>query len=269
MNYNLLLLTVILPINVEAVGFSLDTIRDWISPQHLEESAQEETVSPNTTIIITNHKGSLTVSSWNNPRVMMRAIKKSSQKETLSKARIAIERNKNERAEIPQDELIISAPTEKDIAVDFDIIVPKTAALQITNNDGPIKIKKSGGNIDVTAYNGDIEIYRPTGTVKAHAQQGDILVKLATFEPSSSLLLTTNQGSVTVKAPSSLAAHFSATTKHGKVTSDLTITLEPITTKLTKATYKDMTRSILGTFGNGTAPITIEVQKGDICVEEY
>jgi hypothetical protein len=269
MLYKLLLSMLIMPTSLysmEYVEKITDTVRGWFS-WPTQEYTTEHGISPDTIIDLTNLRGAITVTCWNNPRVMIRALKHAPNEAALEKTTI-VTKSTQENG-LPALKITTKSADNKS-SIDFDIIVPKNAPLRIISEQkGDIKIKDSTGNIVATTHEGSIKLNRTTGSIHAQTYAGSIIVKLKSFLDTSSLLLKTHNGNITVKVDPLINAYLDAKTGNGSVRSDVPLTLDPITIALTKDAKKQFFKQIRGTFGNGVAPITLEATKGDITIEKY
>jgi hypothetical protein len=157
------------------------------------------------------------------------------------------------------------------IQLDYNISVPenlKKIIIQGRNCD----VHTSGldADYDVTTDNGKITLQQTRKNVKAVvSQQGSIEIEHEALPDTTSIFLQAMQGDVTVSLPKNVNAALKATTLKGEVTSNIPVTLESRTSVLTKESWKRLQREITGTLGNGGAPITIDVTKGDITINGY
>ena len=152
----------------------------------------------------------------------------------------------------------------------MNIIIPETVELRAINtNKGSIEIKNLNAPIHVSTYDGKIKINNSAQSVIAKTTNGSIKVKQKELNKDSSIFLETLNGDVDLFLPKGINASLQGKTSKGVLTSELEITLHPITTKLNKETWERMKREASGTIGNEGAPITIDVNKGDIHILEY
>lgn len=236
-----------------------DQVKGWALGKD-EEFVKEVPFSTKGSFTLHNKDGSIKISTWHKPEVMIRATKHASTESGLAQTRIEIQTE--------AESITVTGHNAPSSSIDFDIIVPKDTTITVNNDRGPVKIKRASGHISVSTDEGEIKISRPTSSVQASANKGSITVKAETFPADGSLFLKTSHGTVTVLLPQSVNATLNAQTRNGVVSSEIPITLDPITTTLTKETRKQLARKAQGTFGSGKGRITIDVLKGDIVIDE-
>jgi hypothetical protein len=242
-------------------AFSLDTVTGWFGGAKDEEIfIKEYPIKKDGKIELAATRGDVTISTWKHDKVMVQVSKNGTQ-EQIQETEISIKQT-------PSTLKITTNGTSA--KTDYTIIIPSNAAMEtVVTGVGDVKVKNSNGIVYVSAHSGTIKLYNNTGTVSAHANSGDIKVKLNhSFNNSSSLLLKAGRGDVTLQAPTTVSAQLDAQTHKGKITSDLPITLRPQKTTLSTEAWKRMQKEVKGTFGSGGAPITIDVENGDIVISE-
>jgi len=245
----------------ECINFQ--DLASWLPFQKSEEFFSQEYPLPlDGKIELTNLYGDVKISTWHQPKVMLQATKKASEK-TLAQTKIAIQPTTNTLT------IKTEQPENGNAWVCYTLIVPHTASIYVNNTEqGNIKIRQSEGNIFANTKYGDIKLINNIGTIHAQTDYGSIMAKLIEFTKHSSLLLKAHTGSVTIYAPRSLNAQLDAKTTNGMITSELMVTLESRTTMLSPDFWKHISKEVQGVIGSGEAPITINVTKGDIAIKE-
>ena len=245
-------------------GFSLDTVTGWLSGGKDEEVFIKEYALNNPskgTVEITNIRGDITVSTWSHKKVMVQVSKNGTQNEI-----------KETEVSIAQSPSSIKINAEGSSAqVNYTIIQPADTTLKVVvSGQGTIKVKGTTGKVYTSSHKGDTKLYDNRGQVTAHAESGNIKIKLDhTFNSSSSLFLKNVSGDVILQALDPFNAQFEGKTHKGKIASDeIAIMLDPQKTVLSPEAWKRMQKEVKGSFGSGGAPITIDVENGDIKIEK-
>lgn len=226
-------------------------------------------VKPGARVQLTNVNGRVTVSSWDQPKVRVVAVKKieadaENLKAAMKELRVDIQ---------PRDGgLVITTKQPKDAdgwnaifawlagdhveaQVKYDITVPRTMNLDFENTNGAIQAKGVNGKLELETTNGKIEVVACAGTVDASTTNGGIhaeLVKVAKGQP---LHFETTNGGIHVTLPSNLAVDVDADTTNGSIKSDL-----PIATRRTDR------NSLRGSINGGGTPLRLRTTNGGISI---
>lgn len=228
-----------------------------------EAVTKEYVLQPESSVFVTNDSGSITFKGWNQKKIMVETIKRGA-KEQFANVHINITPGANQITIAPQfDKGVINFP------IDFIVMVPKHCT-QITAfiQKGPIKVKDCPAALELTAENGSIAVHSAAKTVTAKTNTGNIKVKQKTFTDNDTLFLETTKGDVLLKLAPKIHANIQAKTTQGTVSSSVYVTVEPQTTKLNKDYWARIKKEVTGSLGNGGAPITIDVTRGNISIEE-
>jgi len=135
----------------------------------------------------------------------------------------------------------------------------------IKGADGDIRMEGINGNekIDIDSYGRNIIIKNSSNSVAVKAHKGKILLEQKLLRKDSTIFLV-SKSSVTLKLPIDIDANIDCKTLRGSILSELYVTLEQITSKLTTTFWKNLRRSVKGTIGSGGSEIIIDVTRGDI-----
>lgn len=139
----------------------------------------------------------------------------------------------------------------------------------ITNNGNIAVINPHDALHNIMVTRGNIDITDSVNSVIAKTNRGSITVKQKIFHEPFILFLETSRGNISVSVPQKLNAHVHMTTQKGAVSSTFPITLKPITMKINTESWSQLRRNIEGIIGNGGAPITLDVAKGNIVLDVY
>lgn len=138
-----------------------------------------------------------------------------------------------------------------------------------TEQTGSIFIEKAQDNIKATANKGNITINQATKSIIANTQKGNIITSCNEVPQASKIKLNTEtSGAITLAMPTSVSATVQGKTMRGRLTSDLDITLQPCTTKLNKQTRRELEKQVNGTLGTGAAEIQLTSNSGNIKILE-
>lgn len=244
----------------EIASDASETISGWFSKQEKSTSSKEYAVKENYSLSITNQKGSISITTWNKPLLMVEATKRGTEQE-IKNAKFTVTVNDDEETVVITSESRMS--NKKPVTIDYALIVPQKASLVIRTESGNIFTQETQGNLDLQTLTGSISIEQSSKTVHAKAPHGSITLEQRTVPADASIFLDAERD-ITLIMPENANTKIRASTVQGKVNSDIYITLDPITTKLDKDSYKNIQQHIRGTTGAGGAPITLESTRGTI-----
>lgn len=249
----------------------------------------------NDSITIHNICGDIVIKEWKHNSVQLRAKKSASKKEMLDDIKIVTKRlGKTVTIQTEQKNEVNRG------AVDYELIVPRTATLSVQTNKGSISISRIQAPIQATTQNGNISINNTSGPIIASTQQGSITIEnhSGTIRATSdngnitinqadrtvfaqtnngtictsckkvpaldTISLSTNSGNIELALPRRVNADLQAHTEKGKLISDHYITVKPQTVKLNKHTWARLKKEVNGTLGTGEAIIKLSAGKGNI-----
>jgi hypothetical protein len=124
------------------------------------------------------------------------------------------------------------------------ILVPETLPIKINASQGDISIKGLSGDIDAQTLDNSITIIDGKGSVVAHTDIGNILLQREKINPDSCITLQSEQGNITVAIPQDLHAEIQAKSPHGKIYSDLFVTMRPHTMLLNDEEFKKLRKNV-------------------------
>jgi hypothetical protein len=256
-------------------------------------------------LTVHNADGNISITTeWNRKEIRMKAIKRASREENLEALSIKAKHKKYPDG----DRLLISSAANNNIdgTIDYQFIVPaniklnlhtETGNIQVHDVKGPVVAKAVNGNIELgkiahgvsaqTEETGSISIEKVQDNIKAVTNKGHITIHDAKkcvvastqkgninaicnniSEKSKINLHSESTGAITLAMPSSANATVMGKTEHGRLTSDLDITMKPFTTKLNRQARRDLERSVNGILGAGGAEIQLSSNSGNIRIIE-
>ncbi|HEX9160706.1 MAG TPA: DUF4097 family beta strand repeat-containing protein [Thermoanaerobaculia bacterium] len=216
-------------------------------------------VRPGSPVSIENVNGRITVTSWDQPRVRIHAMKKADAREVLDKigidVRIADGVSVVTRMPRRNDSGFFDFLFGNDgnASVEYDVTVPRSADLKVDNTNGAISVSDVSGRIELGTTNGRIEAVRCSGAVNASTTNGAIRAELLQVSAGKGMELETTNGSITLTVPPSFAATLEAETTNGSIRTDL-----PVTTRSFSR------RELRGTLNGGGPNLSLHTTNGSI-----
>ncbi len=246
----------------DSISDAATNVSSWFSKQQTQTSSKEYAITLTSPINISTN-GSVAVTTWNKPAIMVEATKKGSEEAIkTSKFNVTI-KNDDEKS------VVIGAEQQSRDAqratIDYVMIVPRTAPLTIRTESGNIRVQEHKADLDAQTLDGTITLEQTTKNVKAKAPRGSITAEQHELKDDASIFLEAERD-ITLVMPEDANANISAHTTNGKISSEIFITLDPMTTRLNKEAYKRMQQHVRGTTGAGGVPITLESIKGNITI---
>ncbi|HVW99952.1 MAG TPA: DUF4097 family beta strand repeat-containing protein [Candidatus Babeliaceae bacterium] len=244
--------------------FKSDTITSWFKATNEERLAQEYPLASQAIVELHGLQGDITVKAWNKKKIMVEAIKYGSSA-ACSNTHISIT-PENNHITITSSYVDKLGPTAY---INYTVLVPQRCNLRLYNGKGNTTIYDIHGTIFSQTERGDTNVHDATESVTVKNSQGSIHLDQKKFTDEDSIFLETGKGSIYLSIHRSINANLHAKTRLGTVTSEIPITTFSQTVKLNKETWNNWKRSVKGALGQGGAPITIDVTKGNIVIKEY
>lgn len=227
-------------------------------------------VRPGASVVLENVNGGITVNAWGQARVRVVAVKKvegsrSIAQEVMKELRVETELRNGGlviRTDYPEDEGISSffdwlSGNDTDAQVRYELTVPKSMNLDISNTNGAITVNEVAGKHDLDTTNGRITAVRCAGSLDASTTNGRISAELVRVTPGEGIKLTTTNGGITLAVPSNFAGDLDAGTTNGSIHTDF-----PVTT-----TRSDNNR-LRGTLNGGGAQMKLRTTNGGIQIRK-
>lgn len=258
--------------------------------------SREYPVKPDVIVTIKNRTGNVHISTWNQDKIAVHAIKKAPTEDMLEEVAL--------KDVITSQSVSLTGcqPAEGKTSIDYTLSVPAYACLHLTleqgsaiitgpckgkitaltgkgdieieqahnvmdlsnTSSGAIKVKHAKANIKAHATKGTISIMGSHRSVIADSDYGNIEVHATEVPPTCKLKLATNHGLINLQLPRDVNADLQACTKRGTISSQHAITLKPRTTTLDQKAWKQFKEQVDGIIGSGEAIITLSTNKGNI-----
>jgi DUF4097 and DUF4098 domain-containing protein YvlB len=228
------------------------------APAAKEQETFQKTFNINARGVISleNVNGSVTIKTWDQPKVEVVAIKTGPSQEKIDLVKIDI----NSQSEQLNINTVYPKETKNvNVAVKYELTVPKTANLNnIDTVNGSIEITGVEGTIETQTVNGSINI---TGgnTVSAETVNGSIKASLLSLSANEKANFETVNGSINLYLPNGIDAEIDAQTLNGKITSDV-----PLVFSGKVSTNKQLK----GKIGRGGAKLNLETVNGSITLSQ-
>jgi len=226
-------------------------------------------VRPGGNVVLTNVNGHVNVSSWDQPRVHVVAVKKvEADRDEVQQVMNAL------RVELqPHDGgLTIKTyqPKESDgvsgifswlmgdrvqAEVEYEITVPRTMNVDLSTVNGHVQLSDVAGKHEIETVNGRIEVSRCAGSLEAETTNGAIHAQLTKVVKGQPLHFETTNGRIEVQLPADLAIDLDAGTTNGSISSDLPVS----TTRISR-------NSLRGTINGGGTPLRMRTTNGGIAI---
>ncbi|HSW75872.1 MAG TPA: DUF4097 family beta strand repeat-containing protein [Candidatus Saccharimonadales bacterium] len=239
---NLLLLSFTIPIETKiSIPKLPSTISSFFS-RNKEEIIHKEFNHIKKLELLCEH-GNVSIKTWKQPCVLVELLKNGSQ---------LFLQNVTLQCTVKDDILQVSTIMQDDSlsgTVKFEILVPETLPIKVATTQNDIIINDLSGAIDAQTTSGTITILQGTNTVLAKTTNGNIIVQRQTMLPQHALNLYSEDGDITVAIPQSMNCDIQAQTTHGKIQSDLFITLRPPAMLINDETLNELKHTIHGYIG--------------------
>lgn len=211
-------------------------------------------------VSIDNVNGRIIVTSWDQPRVRIHAVRKAETREAMDKLAVDVRQTGSSvaiKSLMPRREgsgfLDMIFGNDGNASIDYDVTVPRNSELKIENTNGGVSVADINGNIELATTNGRIEAVRCAGTMSAGTTNGSIKAELVQVASGKPMKFETTNGSITLIVPPSYAADVEAETTNGSIRTDL-----PVTTKSFSR------RELHGTINGGGAQLGLYTTNGSI-----
>lgn len=191
---------------------------NWSNGDRVSTSdLRETTVTAKDLTVDGKRNGGISIKGENRADVLIRACVQAwanteAEANSLAKS-VRIETGSTVRAEGTDD--------EKNWAVSYEILVPRSTNLNLTTLNGGISISNVEGNIEFEARNGGVHLSNLAGDVKGRTSNGGLHVELNGGSwKGKGLNVETTNGGVHVEMPENYAARFETRTVNGGFKSD-------------------------------------------------
>jgi hypothetical protein len=232
-------------------------IDGWSRFEYEQTSKLNAAVIPGSTLALENDVGTITIEGQDvanctvDAAVKAKAPTEEEAQELAKQVKIALEQNGNTLT------VKITKPPKKrhrSISINFDIIVPKQTALQISSDVGEIRISNITEKIKVRTDVGDISCREISGDIDLQADVGKINVVYSKAAPAScNVTIKTDVGSIDLTTPPGCSAAVQADTDVGSITTNMPLTIKG-----------KVGKNLQGTIGSGEGRMYLKTDVGSI-----
>ena len=254
-------LCIINSFNCTAMATIFEDMSLWWQGKEEELISHEHKLGPNAHISLENVYGDITISTWQQNKVMLEATKIGSES-SVKNTKIDLTYTKNGLTI-----KTVALNPEKMCKISFSVIIPADAVLDSVKTDkGAITVKNSVSPISLTSNCGDITVTEAHHSVNAHTKNGSISISAtADLTADHHVIALTEKGTITLQIPEDTNAHVCATTLRGSVSTEQPVTLDPKTLKISRKTLAELKRDVQGSLGTGKGPnFKLHTNKGNI-----
>jgi len=219
-------------------------------------------LDPTGTFSLDMHNGSVTVTTWNQPRVQIDAVVEPGTNgfdEDVDKVDIRISGSgRSVRVETNYDAVgyhrvgwLFVGENRVLPPVRYTISLPASAAVEIEDHNATVRVAGLNGDLRVSAHNGSVDVDNHAGGVDLTAHNADVRVAFAQFGKPASL--ETHNGAIDVRLPGNSRFNLDASGHHLGVDSDF-----PVVAKhLDRSSY-------VGEVNGGGSRLRIETHNGSV-----
>jgi DUF4097 and DUF4098 domain-containing protein YvlB len=242
-----------------------------LAADHQEEFQKVLPLSAKGSFSLKNVNGKVTVATWKEEKVEIRALKKTNKAaENLQKVKIEV----SSTADSVSVDTIYPKIKNLGVSVDYEVKVPEgirlaevhtvNGGLDLTGPfsradastvNGGIHIENASGTLDLETTNGSIKAVNVRGGINAQTTNGSILLDLMTLE--AEVQAETTNGGITLRldAPQEINATLDAKTTNGSISFDFPVTVQ----SLEKSKH-----ALRGQIGRGGPLVSLKTVNGSV-----
>ncbi len=252
-------------------SFALLFLSCAMEAQNQEEFSKVLPLNPRGTFSLKNVNGDVTVMTWKEEQVEIKAVKKTRKSaENLAKVKI-------ELVESPDSVSVDTVYPKRNntgVSVTYEIKVPEGVSLEAVSTvngnvvasgpfghvsgstvNGKVKVENSAGDLRLSTTNGNVEARNVKGKIDAETTNGSIRLELADL-PDKITAETVNGGiTLALGAIKELDAVLEAKTVNGGIDVDFPISFQNL---------QKSKRSLTGQIGKGGPRVSLETVNGSI-----
>jgi DUF4097 and DUF4098 domain-containing protein YvlB len=254
-----------------ALGFAVFCLAGSLAAQQQEEFQKTLPLSAAGSFKLSNVNGDVTISTWKEAKVEIKAIKKTKKSaDNLKKVTIEV----SESADAVSVKTVYPQHNDTGVSVDYTVQVPEGVRLEnvgtvnggvsltgpfstavVDTTNGNVHIENASGNLKFETTNGDIEAVNIAGPVEAETTNGSITLGLGGLK--GDVRAETTNGSITLKLGpgADVNAYLEAETTNGSITVDFPVTLQGL---------EKSKHHLRGQIGTGGPRLSFETTNGSI-----
>lgn len=207
------------------------------------------------TFSLRNVNGSVTVATWNEPRVRIEIEKTATSRRALDDIEVRIEGEGSQVAVTTRHPKgTFFGPRG---GVSYRITLPATARLDLESVNGAVHVADAAGRVRATTVNGSVELDGPMAEVEAQTVNGSIRATCSKSDSSARRSFSTTNGSIRVRLPENVSGQFDASTVNGGIHTEFPLTV----------TGRFGPKSLHGQIGAGGGRYRFETVNGAVRIE--
>lgn len=141
--------------------------------------------------------------------------------------------------------------------LDFTVALPAGTRLDVSTVNGRITVADAAGEVAAESVNGGVTVGATVGPVRAKTVNGSVAVHADSLAPEAEVSLSSVNGAVGARLPSTLEASFDLETTNGRVHSDFAQL--PVTPRA---------RHVRGVLGAGGRDVRLRTVNGTVTLEQ-
>jgi len=181
-------------------------------------------VAANVRVSLSNINGSVEISTWDRNEVKIEAVKYADSQEKLSRMKIEVQAGNDSvaiKTKLPD------GTNNNPGSVEYEIHVPRGARLdKIDTVNGSVEVSGSHGPVRVSSVNGKVTGRGLTGDIELSTVNGKVDCEAVDLSSAQKVKLSTVNGSVELSMPRDSNAHLTASTVHGRISSDFSLPIK-------------------------------------------
>ena len=144
-------------------------------------------------------------------------------------------------------------------SVTFDVMAPRKKDLDLSTENGPLKVRGISGSMSLSAHNGPIALYGVSGDVRARVRNGPLSVVLSGDHwEGVGLDAETVNGPVVLTIPENYSAKLETGTVNGPMSVDFPMTV---------TVQGRLSHRLNTTLGSGGAPVRVVTPNGPLVIK--
>lgn len=257
---------------IAILAFFLAGLPSLARADHREDFSKSLPLKAGERFSLENVNGDVTVSTWKEDRVEIKAVKISRHdEEDLKKVEIRVEASSGA---VSVKAVWPKFPHRARVEVQFDVKVPEGVILddvetvnggvevrgrygraEVGTTNGSVRVEDASGEFRASTTNGGIQVNRFDGQIEAETTNGNIRLDELTFKDAISAETTNGSISLALASPETINADLLARTTNGHITVDFPVILKNLT---------QSKRRVEARIGQGGPAITLETTNGSI-----
>jgi DUF4097 and DUF4098 domain-containing protein YvlB len=181
-------------------------------------------VAPNVRVALSNVNGGVEVTAWDRNEVQVLATKHANTQEKLARLKIDVQASNDSvvvKTKLPE------GTNNNPGSVEYEIRVPRGAKLdKIDTVNGSVEVSGIRGAVKISSVNGKVTGRGLVGDIELSTVNGMVDCEVVDLAGAHNVKLSTVNGSVQLSMPRDANAHLTASTVHGRISSDFSLPIK-------------------------------------------